>query len=317
MRTAYQLMNPKENTTQPDLVSVVMCTYNGALYVAEQLESILQQTHGHLEIIIADDASTDDTYQILKRYAVQDRRIILYQREKNAGYNTNFSEACAKATGAFIAIADQDDIWEAGKIESLLKTIKSDAGIVLVHSISARFEEREKPHLRSLRLVNYFRGNDIRIFFLSNFISGHNMLLRRALLEQALPFPPHVYYDWWLAAQACVLGKIEAVEEVHVWHRMHGKNATGGAKPKLLFYKQVQAILPTVLGIKGINPQHRAFGQQLLRLYQDFPQKRFSPSLYFFLLRHAPVVFAYKKRLFPWVSYAKHAWRYSKKTTLA
>jgi glycosyltransferase involved in cell wall biosynthesis len=310
-------MNLSKNPAQPDLVSVVMCTYNGALYVAEQLDSILQQTYTHLEIIIADDASTDDTYQILKQYAEQDPRIILYQREHNTGYNNNFSDACATATGAFIAIADQDDIWELGKIEALVKKIKGDAGVVLVHSISARFEERAKPHMRSLRLVHYFRGNDIRLFFLSNFISGHNMLFRKALLEQALPFPPHVYYDWWLAAQACVLGKIEAVEEVHVWHRMHGRNATGGAKAKIPFYKQVQVILPTVLGIKGINPQHQTFGQQLLHLYQAFPHKRFSLSLYLFLLRHAPVVFAYKKRLFPWISYAKHAWRYSKKTTLA
>jgi glycosyltransferase involved in cell wall biosynthesis len=310
-------MNVKENTKQPDLVSVVMCTYNGALYVAEQLESILQQTYAHLEILIADDASTDDTYQILKQYAERDGRIILYQREKNAGYNTNFSEACTKATGAFIAIADQDDIWELKKIETLVKKIKPDERVVLVHSISARFEIRSKPHMRSLRLLNYFRGNDIRVFFLNNYISGHNMLFQRSLLERALPFPPDVYYDWWLAAHACVLGVIEAVEEVHVWHRMHGKNATGDAKPKIRFYKQVHTILPALLGIKGINPQHLAFGQQLLHLFHAFPQQRFSRPLYLFLMRNAPIVFAYKKRLFPWITYTKQAWRYSRKATWA
>lgn len=302
---------------EQQLVSVVLCTYNGALYVAEQLDSILQQTYAHLEVVIADDASTDNTYGLLKKFAERDPRIRLYRRETNAGYNINFSEACSKTTGAFIAIADQDDIWAPQKIETLLKKITSHDSIVLVHSISARFEEQGKPHLRSLRLVNYFRGNDIRLFFLSNFISGHNMLFRRSLLEQALPFPPHVYYDWWLAAQACVLGRIEAVEEIHVWHRMHGQNATGGAKPKVPFYKQVHAILPTVLSINGMNPQHLAFGQQLLQLYKTFPQHPFSWRLFRFLLRHASIVFAYKKRRFPWVSYTKHAWRYASRATWA
>src|SRR5438270_11536697 len=118
------------------LVSVVLCTYNGALYVAEQIESILQQTYPRLEVIIADDASTDKTYEILKHYAATDNRITLYRRETNAGYNTNFSEACAKTTGDFIAIADQDDIWEFEKVETLVNKIETDASVVLVHSIS-------------------------------------------------------------------------------------------------------------------------------------------------------------------------------------
>ncbi|TCZ67883.1 glycosyltransferase family 2 protein [Flaviaesturariibacter aridisoli] len=300
------------------LVSVVMCTYNGARFVGEQLESILQQTYSPIEVVVADDASKDDTYELLQQYAARDGRIRLSRNAQNTGYNINFSNACAAATGDFIAIADQDDIWEPTKIAELMDAIQKDDNIVLVHGISARFEEREHPHLRSLKLVNYFRGNDLRLFYLSNYISGHNMLFRRRLLDRSLPFPGHVYYDWWLAAQACLIGRIEAVEKIQVWHRMHGGNATGGAKPRLAFWKQVQSILPTILESPDIQPAHRAFGQELLAHYQrDFPEKEFSWPLFWFLLKHAPVIFAYKKRTFPWISYTKHAARYASRKHLA
>ena len=305
------------NASHNELVSVVMCTYNGSRFVDEQLESILGQTYAPLEVIVADDASTDDTYDIIVTYAANDSRITLYRNEKNAGYNTNFSNACARTSGKYIAIADQDDIWELTKVAELVNKIKEEKETVMVHGISARFEEEGKPHLRSTKMVNYFRGNDMRLFFLSNFISGHNMLFERKLLDKALPFPPNVYYDWWLAAQACTIGKIEVVEKIQVWHRMHGQNATGAAKPKLLFYKQVQSILPVILGIKGIQQSHHSFGKQLLEHYNAFPIKDFSWPLYRFLLSYAPVIFSYKKRAFPWLSYAKHARRYAKRNTLA
>src|SRR5258706_6364561 len=102
------------------LVSVVMCTYNGGRFVAEQLESICGQTYDKLQIIIVDDASTDNSYEIVKQHADKDKRIQPYQNDNNIGVNLNFNKACKLATGDLIAIADQDDIWERTKIEKLL-----------------------------------------------------------------------------------------------------------------------------------------------------------------------------------------------------
>lgn len=299
------------------LVSVVMCTYNGALYLQEQLDSILEQSYRNLELIVGDDASTDDTYSILERYAARDPRITIYRNEKNQGYNINFNKACGMARGAYVAISDQDDIWERNKIEVLVETLNADPKNVLVHGISARFEELGKPHLRSLKKVNYLRGHDIRKFFMLNIISGHSVLFRRALLQQAQPFPASVYYDWWLAANTCAIGEIAAVEKILVWHRMHATNATGAAKPRILFYRQQQVILPELLRIKGIDPQAKAFGEKLLQLYSAFPQKRFSFPLFWFLLRHARILFAHKKRMFPLISYIKHSIKYARRGTKA
>lgn len=299
------------------LVSVVICTYNGALYLRDQLDSIVNQDYKNLEIIAGDDGSSDESFTILQEYQAKDSRFRIYRNEKNMGYNSNFSKACEMAMGEYIAISDQDDIWELNKVSILVTALASNKQNVLVHGISARFEEKSKPHLRSLKMVNYIRGNDIRKFYMLNIISGHSMLFHRSLLEKSLPFPAGVYYDWWLAANACVIGKIEAVEKILVWHRMHASNATGAAKPKIYFYKQLQVILPAILSIENINTEHRIFGEKLLHYYRQFPGKTFSFSLFWFLLSHAKIVFAHKKRAFPWISYIKHSFKYALKKTYA
>jgi glycosyltransferase involved in cell wall biosynthesis len=299
------------------LVSVVMCTYNGSRFVAEQIASICNQTYKNLQIIIVDDASADPTYEIVKQYAGKDERIRSYRNDNNLGFNLNFNKACRLATGDFIAIADQDDIWELTKIEKLLAKMVEDPDTLLVHCISARFEKFGKFHLKSHKLVNYLAGHDPRNFFLSNYISGHNMLIRKELLERSLPFPGNVYYDWWLAAVASCNGKIEPVPEILVWHRVHDSNATGAAKPKLHLYKQVMIILPQLMTIKGLSQDKKEFGMQLLNYYAVFPSKTFSWQLFLFLLKHAKIIFAHKRRAFPWFSYLKHSYRAAKASTFA
>src|SRR5258706_1427085 len=299
------------------LVSVVMCTYNGSRFVAEQIESICRQTYASLQVIIVDDASTDNTYEIINQYAASDERISPYRNEQNLGFNLNFNKACKLAKGDFIAIADQDDIWEISKVEKLLAKIYEHAETLLVHCISARFEKFGEFHLKSHKLVNYSAGKDVRNFFLSNFISGHNMLIRKSLLEKAFPFPPNVYYDWWLAAVACCNGTIEPVSQILVWHRMHDSNATGAAKPRLYLYKQVMTILPQLMTIKEMNGSEKGFARQLLNHYSVLPAKRFSWALFLFLLKHAKVLFAQKKRTFPSFSFMKHSWKTAKAKNLA
>lgn len=297
------------------LVSVVLCTYNGDRFVAEQLESICRQNYPHLEIIIVDDSSTDGTFELLTQYAQKDQRIRLYHNEKNLGFNLNFNRACSLAKGDFIAIADQDDIWHESKIDILLAKLQEDPDTILVHCISVRFEKFGDFHEKSLKMVNYHSGKCVRNFFLSNFISGHNMLLKKALLDKALPFPGNVYYDWWLAAIASCNGKIEAVPQVLVWHRMHNMNATGAAKKEIPLYMQVMDILPTLMTIPEMKAADRGFAARLLTHYGVFPATKFSFTLFTLLLRHARSVFSHKKRAFPWISYLKHSFKSAWSTT--
>ena len=302
---------------EDEVISVVMCTYNGIRFIEPQLKTIQNQTYKRLEIIISDDASTDGTYEWLLTKASEDDRIKLFKNKTNIGFNLNFNNACTYATGEYNAIADQDDVWELNKIEILFSAIKQKKDTVLVHCISARFEKEDKPHLRSHKLINHFYGNDARQFLLKNIISGHNMLIKKELLQSAMPFPKEVYYDWWLVINACSIGKIEAVAQILVWHRMHGNNATGGGKPLTLFYKQTQINLPFFLAVKNLSENFYTLGKELLVLYNEFPEKKFSFKLFIFLLKNARILFAHKKRFFPWISYTKNAFKLSKANYLA
>ena len=104
-------------------VSVVMCTYNGARFLREQMDSILAQDNPLHEIIVQDDGATDDTLDILNTYARQHPQIHVYRNEERLGFNRNFHTAMLRATGDFIAPADQDDIWFPQKPRRLVYEI--------------------------------------------------------------------------------------------------------------------------------------------------------------------------------------------------
>ena len=98
------------SVTVPPLVTVCIATYNGAAYLAAQLDSVLNQTHRHCEILIGDDTSSDGTREILEEYARRDSRVRLIFNPENLGYNRNFEALARQAAGEYIAFCDQDDV---------------------------------------------------------------------------------------------------------------------------------------------------------------------------------------------------------------
>lgn len=93
---------------QQPLVTVVTVTYNSARYVRDTIESVLAQTYPHIEYIIADDCSADDTWNIIGQY--RDTRIRAYRNDKNLGEYPNRNKAIEKATGKYLIFIDGDDI---------------------------------------------------------------------------------------------------------------------------------------------------------------------------------------------------------------
>ena len=109
------------------LVSVVMCTYNGEKFLREQLDSIVQQSYPIHELLIQDDQSTDRTTKIIKEYQARYPFIRLHINEKNLGFNANFHTALCSATGDFISISDQDDVWHPDKLKEMMACIGDKA----------------------------------------------------------------------------------------------------------------------------------------------------------------------------------------------
>lgn len=288
-------------------ISVVVCTYNGEKYLAVQLESILQQTYTNLEIIICDDASTDNTVSIINRFATADSRIRFYQNKTNLGFNENFEQVLKLAKSEWIAIADQDDIWLPQKIQSLVASMVP--GRLLIHSYNAEFRN-DDPSIRFFNPSRLrFQGTKTRQLLLYNTVTGHTVLLHKNLLRFALPFPPTVYYDWWLGVVATLHGGVQLCPEVLVLHRQHDGNASQQRSSDEVFFQRYIKMLQSFLRIGGLREEDARLLKRLISLLQAGTGKRFSFRVFFFFLSVAKSAFYYREKSPMWFYYLKYSFQ--------
>jgi len=212
-------------TTIP-AISILLPTYNGARYLAEQLQSILDQSFGDFELLIIDDGSTDATGEIAAGFALRDRRIKLIPAEGNHGQKQRLIELLALASSPLIAISDQDDVWHALKLERLLSTM-GDAALAFGRSdlIDGAGNLLNHTLLDALRAP---RRNDDRLGLLFRpQVSGHAMLVRREFVPSRA-FESLEPYDWLVSLVAQFSTGIVYDDAAVVQHRLHGANAHNG-----------------------------------------------------------------------------------------
>lgn len=206
------------------LISIALCTYNGEEFIKEQMNSLLSQSYSNLEIIVVDDCSTDNTAFILNQYVLNNSKIKLYRNDKNLGYNKNFEKAIKLCNGAFIAMCDQDDIWDIDKIKIQFEAIGDSE---LIYHDSEFIDSLGNPiNFKMSDKFNFYKGNSPLPFLYMNCVSGHSVLIKKSLLENIFPFPEGFHYDQWLAYIAAERGKIDFVDKCLVQYRQHEKNST-------------------------------------------------------------------------------------------
>lgn len=98
-------------------ISVVMPVYNAARFLRESIDSVLDQTYTHFELILIDDCSTDNSYEIMCEYAQQDSRVRAYKNERNMGVSYTRNFGVNKAQFDYIALIDSDDMWSVQKLQ--------------------------------------------------------------------------------------------------------------------------------------------------------------------------------------------------------
>ena len=220
-------------------VSIVLCTYNGEKYLARQLDSILSQTYQAYEIIIQDDNSTDNTLRIINEYASKHPVIKPFFNETNIGFKKNFSSAASKATGDYIALSDQDDIWQPDHIETLVNII-GDKPLACADSIFIDSDGNDMGYNLSeeknmLRFYNEGTDCAYRIFYNYGFIPGHNILMTADFAKKGLPIPDDIdFHDIWFSALACFCGGISYSDKKITLYRQHQKSVTSHKKYSLL-----------------------------------------------------------------------------------
>lgn len=213
-------------------VQILMATYNGAQFLRAQLDSILSQTYMNWQLRIRDDASKDDTPQIIREYAKKDSRITYTLGKNNVGVAKNFSELLDESfpTGSYVMLADQDDVWLHDKIEATLSNMlimeERTNGPILVYCNREIVDER----LHGIGVAKLPPNDSTEIILGQNHIFGCTMMLNYELMRACLPFPSFVHsHDYWIALVSSVEGTICRIEEPYMLYRVHQANVTGGA----------------------------------------------------------------------------------------
>jgi glycosyltransferase involved in cell wall biosynthesis len=208
-------------SSQP-MVSIALASLNGGRFIAEQLDSLVNQTYPNLEIIISDDGSEDDTLGILESYALQYPFISIVTNDGEHGVARNFENALKYCKGELIALCDQDDIWHPSKIEILVRHIGDNS---LIYHNSLLIDEQGFS-LKQLTVDKEYSGNNPKVLLLKNVVSGHACLFKKELLQVALPFPEGMSHDWWLAAIAADEQGIRYHPAILVHYRQHLNNTS-------------------------------------------------------------------------------------------
>lgn len=206
-------------------ISVCMATYNGSAFVREQLESILDQLGPSDEVIVVDDASTDDTPAVVE--TVGDPRITLIRHTKNLGHVRTFEQAISVASGRYIFLADQDDVWAEGRVAVMLDSLSRRPVVAGNFAILGNLlPEGPEGRLRAAdsgaglkNLLGILAGR--RAYF------GSAMAFRQDLMPILLPIPGYVEaHDLWLATVGSLAGGVEHCDESVLLRRLHSGNLT-------------------------------------------------------------------------------------------
>lgn len=206
-------------------VSVAMATYNGQKYIKEQIDSILINLTENDELIISDDGSTDRTIEIVKYYMENDSRIKLYDGPHN-GVKQNFANAIKKATGKYISLADQDDVWMPNKLQEVVNVLENKKDITLViHNCEIVNEKLEKSNKTFFEFRNSGKGIIKNIW--KNTYIGCCMAFKNEIKEKILPIPNDIeMHDQWIGVLNDKYGKSYFLDKCLIKYRRHDDNVS-------------------------------------------------------------------------------------------
>lgn len=225
---------PKQSAASTPRVSVALCTHNGERFIAQQLQSILQQSLPVSEIVVGDDDSTDATLEIVEQIAAETDIPVRVRRHTPAlGVAANFADAIVATTGDVVAFSDQDDVWHADRIERLLTALD---GVAMVHSDADLVDESgvktgatlaETLDMSDEERRRMQHGGAFEALLRRNLVTGATAIVRRDAAVAALPVPAGWIHDEWIAMCCALSGGVRFVPDSTIDYRQHGSNAIG------------------------------------------------------------------------------------------
>ena len=197
-------------------ITVLMPVYNCELFIKEAIESILNQTYSDFEFLIIDDASTDQTISIIKKFS--DPRIQLIEKPLNTGYTNSLNHGLEIARGEYIARMDGDDISLPERLEKQFIFMEANEAVVVcgtLYRIIGTDKICDHPSDHDAIKVKLISGCYIAhptVMLRSEFIRGYN-------IQYDVEMEPAEDYDLW--SRLVFMGKLANLNEVLFYYRVH------------------------------------------------------------------------------------------------
>jgi glycosyltransferase involved in cell wall biosynthesis len=195
---------------QKTLISVLMPSYNHEKFIAEAIESVLNQTYSELELIIVDDGSIDDSVKIIKKFANSDNRIKYKSILKNQGAALTMQDCFKMASGSLIAVISSDDVWISDKLEKQVKFLNDNKQYGAVFSLAKFIDQDGKEIITKRSEFAKSLDNKSRYQWLNFFFKHRNCLCHPSILIRKECFDQCGFYD----------ARLRSIPDLDMWVRL-------------------------------------------------------------------------------------------------
>lgn len=216
-----------------------MCTYNGADFLPSQLQSIMTQSRPPDELVVCDDASTDNTRILLEKFAAESPfPVSLHFNERNLGSVKNFEKAIGLCRGDVIALGDQDDVWRSDKLQLLEEAFRKSEKVGLVFSDAEVVDEDLNLLNRRMwdevnfdeykrKLVRHGRAFEVLVTGWT--VTGATMAFRSQFVNLTLPIPDDIamIHDGWIALTVASVADVVIIDQPLIKYRQHARQQIG------------------------------------------------------------------------------------------
>jgi glycosyltransferase involved in cell wall biosynthesis len=218
-------------------ISVAMCTFNGSRFLQAQLDSIAAQRRRPDELVICDDQSSDGTKELIAAFAQRSPFPVRFSVNKQRlGSTKNFEAAIMRCRQSIVALADQDDVWYAGKIQAMEKVFSADHSAVAAFSDADLIDADSRPLPLRLWSTVAFSASQQRQFDKAKafdvllkhpVITGATMAFRKEHFSLLTPIPADEVHDRWISFLLAARGPIRIIRQPLMQYRRHEHQQIG------------------------------------------------------------------------------------------
>ena len=226
-------------------VNILMSTYNGQQFLAEQIRSIQEQSYTDWTLFIRDDGSSDNTKEILKDFEHQDSRIHLIDSDKsdNLGVIKSFHKLVNHDRADYYFFSDQDDVWLLNKLELSLKEAQNylaDLPLMVYMDLKVVNQDLEIMTESMVKSQSHHANTELVQELTENTVTGGVAMINHALAEMWQETDDILMHDWYLALLASAFGNLVFIDQPGELYRQHSDNVLGARTLSKRFKKWIR-----------------------------------------------------------------------------